>query len=287
MLSNLSSKKKLMKFRNKLATFLFVLISTSCFSQKITFGSNNGKFLTINGTKVYYEEYGKGFPVLLLHGGLGDISDFSKIIPELSKKYRVIIPDAPGLGRSEYANEILSYQMFADYNSKFIDKLNLKELFVIGWSDGANTALILAKNKPEKIKKLIISGANYKLSGFKKEALEECKNVSDTAFVSKQLKGWINHYQKLSSKDWKKYISEVGQMWFKDEYFPKSDLENIKIPTLVIYGDKDMYTLEHGIEIKNAIPNSQFCVIPNCSHEVFSEKTKLFNELAITFFNEK
>ncbi len=264
-----------------------VLISTSSFSQKINYGSNSGKFLKINGTKVYYEEYGKGFPILLLHGGLGDISDFSKIIPELAKKYRVIIPDAPGLGRSEYANEILSYQMFADYNSKFIDKLNLNELFVIGWSDGANTALILTKNRPEKIKKLIISGANYKLSGFTKEALEECNNVADTAFVSKELKGWINHYQKLSSKDWKRYISEVGQMWFKDEYFPKSDLEKIKIPTLVIYGDRDMYTLEHGIEIKNAIPKSQFCVIPNCSHEVFSEKPQLFNKLAITFFNEK
>ncbi|HNX89314.1 MAG TPA: alpha/beta hydrolase [Paludibacteraceae bacterium] len=276
-----------MKLKSKLIIFLFTISSVFCYSQQINYGSNNGKFLTINGTKVYYEEYGKGFPILLLHGGLGDISNFSIIIPELSKKYRVIIPDAPGLGRSEYANEILSYEMFADYNSKFIDQLNLKELFVIGWSDGANTALILTKNRPEKIKKLIISGANYKLSGFTKGALEDCKNLSDTAFVSKELKGWINHYQKLSKKDWKRYISEVGQMWFKDEYFPKSDLEKIQIPTLVIYGDRDIYSLEHGIEIKNAISKSQFCVIPNCSHNVFCEKPKLFNELAITFFDEK
>jgi pimeloyl-ACP methyl ester carboxylesterase len=254
---------------------------------QINYGSNKGKFITINETKIYYEEYGKGLPLLMLHGGLGDISDFEKVIPNLSKKFRVIIPDAPGLGRSEYADSLLSYQLLADYTSKFIDELKIDSLYLIGWSDGANTALILAKNKSEKVKKLIISGANYKLNGFSNEALEECKKVADTSYVKEEMQSWIKHYQKLSTKDWKRYISEVGQMWFTEEYFPKSDLEAIKIPTLIIYGDRDMYTLEHGIEIKNAILNSQFCVIPNCSHMVFREKPKLFAKLAQIFLNEK
>jgi pimeloyl-ACP methyl ester carboxylesterase len=271
-------KKIFLKF------FLLIVIVFSYTAKgQINYGSNKGKFIKINGTKIYYEEYGKGIPLLMLHGGLGDISDFEKVIPNLSKKFRVIIPDAPGLGHSEYADSLLSYQLLADYNSKFIDQLKLDSLYVIGWSDGANAALILAKSRPEKVKKLIISGANYKLSGFSNEALEECKKVADTSYVKKELKGWINHYQKLSSKNWTRYISEVGQMWFKQEYFPKSDLEEIKIPTLIIYGDRDMYTLEHGIEIRNAISNSQFCVIPNCSHEVFREKPKLFIELAQIF----
>ena len=275
--------------KNRFLKFLFLTIMFFSYTTQgqIKYGSNKGKFITINGTKTYYEEYGKGIPLLMLHGGLGDISDFEKVIPNLSKKFRVIIPDAPGLGRSEYADSLLSYQLLADYNSKLIDQLKLDSIYVIGWSDGANTALILAKNRPEKVKKLIISGANYKLNGFTKEGLEECKMVADTTFVKNELKHWIKHYQKLSSKDWKRYISELGQMWFKEEYFPKSDLEAIKIPTLIIYGDRDMYTLEHGIEIRNAISNSQFCVIPNCSHEVFREKPKIFVELAQIFLNEK
>jgi pimeloyl-ACP methyl ester carboxylesterase len=275
-------KKRFLKF-----LFLIFIVFTYTAQGQINFGSNKGKYITINGTKIYYEEYGKGIPLLMLHGGLGDISDFEKVIPNLSKKFRVIIPDAPGLGRSEYADSLLSYQLLADYNSKFIDQLKLDSLYVIGWSDGANTALILAKNQPKKVKKIIISGANYKLSGFSNEALEECKKVADTSYVKKELKGWINHYQKLSSKKWTRYISELGQMWFKEEYFPKSDLEAIKIPTLIIYGDRDMYTLEHGNEIRNAISKSQFCVIPDCSHEVFREKPKLFIELAQIFLSEK
>ena len=271
----------LLKF-TLLICFIFPLTTKG----QINYGSNSGKYITINETKIYYEEYGKGTPLLMLHGGLGDISDFKKVIPNLSKKFRVIIPDAPGLGRSDYANNLLSYQLLADYNSKLIDQLKLDSLYVIGWSDGANSALIVAKNRPEKVKKLIVSGANYKLNGFTNEALEECKKVADTSFVKSELKGWIKHYQKLSSKNWRRYISEVGQMWFKEEYFPKSDLEAIKTPTLIIYGDRDMYTLEHGIEIKNAIQKSQFCVIPNCSHEVFIEKPKLFIEIAMAFLNE-
>lgn len=252
---------------------------------QINYGSNNGKFLTIRGTKVYYEEYGKGVPLLMLHGGFGDISDFQKVIPRLSEKYRVIIPDAPGLGRSEFADSILSYQLLADYSSKFIDLLKLDSVYVVGWSDGGNTALLLAKNRPEKVKKIIVSGANYKLDGFTKEAFEQCKNLNDTTWVKKELKGWVKHYQELSTKNWARYVTEGGTMWFQEQYFLKDDLEKIKASTLVIYGDKDMFTLEHGIEIRNAIKNSQFCVIPDCSHQVFYEKPELFIEIALTFLN--
>jgi pimeloyl-ACP methyl ester carboxylesterase len=141
--------------------------------------------------------------------------------------------------------------------------------------------LILAKNRSEKVKKLIISGANYKIEGFKN--IEEAKNWTDTNWIEKNWLHWIKYYQKLSSKDWKRYVNEARRMWFQEQYFPKTDLEAIKTPTLVVYGDNDMYTLEHGIEIHNAIKNSQFCVIPNCSHEVFGDKPEIISQISIDF----
>lgn len=95
------------QFKNIL--FVFIATLPLLVQGEINYGSNNGKFLKIRGTNVYYEEYGKGIPLLMLHGGFGDINDFQKVIPKLSKKYRVIIPDAPGLGRSEYADSVLNY----------------------------------------------------------------------------------------------------------------------------------------------------------------------------------
>ena len=274
-------------FRNmkfKILIFLFTLTFSLSGNAQIKYGSNNGKYLTIKGVKIYYEEYGKGVPLLLIHGGFGSITDFEKVIPILSNKYKVIIPDTPGLGRSEYSSSPLSYKLMAEYNSEIIDKLKLDSLYVIGWSDGAITGLILAKNRTDKVKKLIISGANYKIEGFKN--IEEAKNWTDTDWVEKNWPNWIKNYQKLSpSKDWKRYVTEAKQMWFEEQYFPKSDLESLKTPTLVVYGDNDMYTLEHGIEIHNAIKGSQFCVIPNCSHEVFGDKPEIISQISIDFLN--
>jgi len=106
----------------RLSFSLFIILTFPFFGQgQIDYGSNNGKYLTIRGTKVYYEEYGKGTPLLMLHGGFGDISDFKKCIPELSKKFRVIIPDAPGQGRSDFPDSLLSYQLKASYYSILID----------------------------------------------------------------------------------------------------------------------------------------------------------------------
>ena len=84
----------------KLVFFGILFLSQSLFAQ-IPYGSNNGKYLSIRGAKVYYEEYGKGTPLLLLHGGFGSISNFNQVIGPLSKNYRVIAIDSPGQGRSE------------------------------------------------------------------------------------------------------------------------------------------------------------------------------------------
>jgi pimeloyl-ACP methyl ester carboxylesterase len=251
---------------------------------QVVYGSNNGKYLTIQGTKVYYEEYGKGTPLILLHGGFESIDYFQKCIPVLAEKYRVIIPDAPGLGRSEFANSVLSYQLLADYHAALIDQLKLEEAYVVGSSDGGIAGLILAKDRPDKVKKLVAAGANYKLSGFRN--VEELKPFGDPAWVEKEMKDWIRHYQELSpTKDWKRYVSEVGPLWFEDQYFPKAYLEAINLPTLVVLGDQDMFTLEHGIEMHQAIKDSQFCVLPNCLHNIFWEKTDLILQIIDDFFN--
>lgn len=266
----------------KTKSLLFFLAFTVKIFSQINYGSNNGKYLTIQKTKIYYEEYGKGTPLLLIHGGFGSIADYENVIPRLSEKYRVIATDAPGLGRSEYPKSKLSYKLLAEYQSEIIDQLKLDSLYVMGWSDGAVTGLILTKNRADKVKKLIISGANYKADALKDTT--QIKNWGNPSWIEKHWPRWVENYLKVApSKDWKRYINEVNQMWIEEQYFPKSDLESIKVPTLIIYGDNDMYTIEHGLEIRNAIKNSQFCVIPNCSHDVFIEKPALINQISIDF----
>lgn len=80
----------------------FVIHTAMCFAQaSIPYGSNDGKYGSVKGVKIYYEEYGQGTPLLLIHGGLSSSESFAPLIPDLSRKFRVIVVDCPGQGRSE------------------------------------------------------------------------------------------------------------------------------------------------------------------------------------------
>ena len=268
-----------------LTSVSFLLASPAIGQQKIVYGSNNGKYLTILNTRIYYEEYGKGTPLLLLQGGMGGIEDFSLCIPDLSKHFRVIAPDTPGQGRSEMADS-LSYQVMAEYISRLIDLLKLDSAYVMGWSDGGNTALILANRRPDKIKKVLTSGANYKVSGI---------NVGDTDWLKPlppdfeiKNKKYVDKYVKMCAtpRNIRKVISDLMKMWAQEIYFPPSVMEGIKVPVMIVLGDRDGVTLEHGIEMHRLIKGSQFCVLPNTSHRVFHERADLINEIAIHFFTK-
>ena len=266
-------------------TILFIIFYSNFGYGQINYGSNDGKYLTIHGTQIYYEEYGEGPALLLFHGGFGDISSFKYVIPKLSEKYRVILPDTPGHGRSEFPNQPLSYQIMAEYYSEMIDQLKLDSVYVIGFSDGGNAGLILVNHRPDKVKKLLVSGANYKSEAYigMDEFSETILNVD---WVESNWEEWIVDYQKTSpSGDWRRYITEGRAMWLTEAYFSMSILEEISIPVLVVYGDKDSVIIEHGIEIKNAIKNSQLCILPNTTHSgVFGKKNNLIIKIIQDFF---
>ena len=273
-----------------LISILFLWISPIYGQQKIKYGSNNGKYISIFNTKIYYEEYGKGTPLILLQGGMGSIEDFALCIPELSKHFRVIAPDTPGQGRSELADS-MSYDLMAAYISKLVDILKLDSAYVIGWSDGGNTGLILGNNRPDKVKKVLAAGANYKLSGYPSilnDTSDWEKELRSPEFEIKN-KEAIKEYISLcpTPRDWRKMLFDLNKMWRKEIYFSPTVLEGLRIPVMIVLGDRDAVTLEHGIEMHRLIKGSQFCVLPNTSHAVFRERPELINEMAITFFSKQ
>lgn len=268
-----------------LGTFL-ILTGHAYAQKKIKYGSNNGKYVSISNTKIYYEEYGKGIPLILLEGGMGSIADFSSCIPAFENRFHIIAPDMPGQGRSQMADS-MSYQLLADYISNFIDIVKLDSAYVVGWSDGGNAALILANKRPDKIKKVLVAGSNYKRSGFpsiENDTTDFVKLINSPEF-EKIAKDEIDNYKNLyPGRDWRKFFIDINKMWSQKIYFPADVLEGIKIPVMIILGDRDAVTLEHGIEMRNLVKGSQFCVLPNTSHRVFHEQPKLIYEIAMDFF---
>jgi len=267
---------------------LVSLLWTSCKTgtEKIEFGSNNGRVININGKTIYYEEYGQGTPLLLLSGGgiNRSIRDFGKCIPGLSKQYRVIAPDTPGQGRSEQPDS-LSYDLLTDFMSQLIDSLKIDSGYVMGWSDGAIVSLLLANKRADKIKKVIAVGANNGIRGFNLGGFppDSVKPPSLEYWASSNKKD-IEWYNTLTpKKDWRKTNSNMNMMVYQKEYFPTGVYDSINIPVMIVLGDRDMISIEHGLEMYRLIKNSQYCVLPNTTHEVFAERPDLINKIAIDF----
>jgi len=255
-------------------------------TQEIAYGSNHGKSITLYGTKVYYEEYGSGVPLLLLHGGFGSIHDFQLVVPELANHFKVIAVDSPGHGRSEQT-DTLSFELMSNYISEMIDLLKFDSVYIIGYSDGGITALLLAAQRPEKVKKVIASGANSRMDGLQSEVLGYLSLLSPE-FIEANQKEWLKDYQsKTPEKDnWEKYITDMKKMYSKEVLITKQILSNISAKVLLVYGDKDLIKLEHGLELYHTIHGSKFCVIPNTPHEVFSNEPELVNKIALRFLKD-
>ncbi|WP_178377124.1 alpha/beta fold hydrolase [Chryseolinea serpens] len=257
--------------------------------RKIDYGSNDGAYISIRGKKIYYEEYGKGVPLLLLSGGghSRSIKDFARCIPGLSQHFRIIAPDTPSQGRSEQPDSI-SYEILTETMSQLIDSLSVDSLYVMGWSDGGIVGILLAERRADKVKKVIAVGANNGKRGFNIPPgipLDSVVPPSKEIFekLNKQL---IEDYSKLPGKDWVKLLESLNKMVYADEYFSRSIYDRIKIPVMIVVGDRDDISIAHGEEMYKSIPGSQFCVLPHTSHEVFKEQPELINRVAIGFFND-
>jgi pimeloyl-ACP methyl ester carboxylesterase len=276
---------------------IFIIISAffliqQTFSQdalnRIKYGSNleNGKYATIDGIKIYYETYGQGTPLLLLHGGLGSIAHFEYNIERLASENLVIAVDSPGHGRSSHTDS-LSYPLLSDYISKFIDYMELDSLNVMGWSDGGVIGLILAANRPDKVKKLLAIGANSRLDGMNPDIIEWIKN--DMIIYMNSDQGFLENYESLSPQPDKlgSFLMNSQKMWLSATYVSLNQLKSIDIPTMLLQGDRDLIKIEHVTEMYRSLANSELCILPNASHYVLHEKPAIVNQIALDFFNSK
>ena len=259
---------------------LLVFISMLSIGQ-INYGSNNGKYLLVNGKKIYYEEYGTGIPLILLHGGISNMSSFGTVIPELSKEFRVIAIDVPGEGRSEMLDSI-SFQILASHVSNMIDILKLDSVYVYGYSVGGIIALHLTADRPDKVKMAVISSANYNYDGFDSTFGGDKLGPE---FMEAYPKFWLEEHESkaLQKGKWKKYIQDFNKLWSPREFVPEAKLKQIVNPVLIVLGDRDMIKPEHGLKMYNLIKGSQLAILPNTTHFVLWERPYLISRTVLDF----
>jgi pimeloyl-ACP methyl ester carboxylesterase len=270
--------------------FLFLMFWAIVSHAQIPYGSNKavGKRIQVGDISMYYEIYGKGEPLILLHGGFGSSEMMGGMIAAFSKKYRVIAVDSRSQGRTTDSDEKeLSYaQMALDVNG-FMDQLKIKKAKFVGWSDGGDIALELALIHPEKIDKAVIMGANY---------LGESKGVflgvdttwkmnpKDPLFAKtkKQMAQYFSTYERLAPNKSRIEASrkKVTDNAFKNPNITLAQLKSIQVPFLVMAGDHDMFTLEHTISLYQHLPQASLYIVPDATHiSPFEEPELVHSEI--------
>ncbi len=237
-----------------------------------------GKYADIRGFKMYYETYGKGQPLLIIHGNGGSINNFLYQIPYFAKNYQVIIADSRAQGKSVDPTDSLSYEMMTDDLNALLDKLQLKSCYVIGWSDGGINGLLLAIRHPDKVKKLAVTGANL---------------WPDSTAVDPFVYKWAMNYNKTIQDTIKKMVTpsaeaknalKLAHLLSYEPHITVQQLHTITCPTLVIGGDHDVIQPKHTMLIAQSIPNSYLWIIPNSGHSTPIYKKDQFNQVVSDFF---
>ena len=236
---------------------------------------SNGKFVEVNGISVYYEAVGTGDTLLLLHGNSQSVSSFNKQIPEFSKYFHVIAMDSRGQGNSTHNESKLTYELMAEDVNQFMDKLQLKNVNVLGWSDGGNIGLILAMKYPDKVRKLATMGANLFND-----------NTSVVKKVNSDLKKQRTLYVEKDAEGNKFQIEMIDLLLYEPKIDP-DELTAIRCKTLIMAGAKDVIKEGHTRLIASRIEKSRIVIFDKGTHFEPWEKPERFNKTVIDFFNER
>lgn len=250
-------------------------------AQTVAYGENpaTGKYITLNNVRHYYEVYGSGEPLLLIHGNSTGIKGWASQIAYFSTKYKVFAIDCRGRGKSDPGKDTLTYIQQAKDMAAFIKEMKLDAVMVVGKSDGGIVALLMAMYYPDHLKKIVSFSAN----------LWPDSSALFNKVLEQQHQERIEAEEKLAKKDTGKNWELIRQRLRMMEFQPHitaSDLNKIDIPVLVMSCDRDVIKEEHTFFIYKNIRKANLCIVPGERHGIARENPQLFNLLVDKFLSE-
>jgi pimeloyl-ACP methyl ester carboxylesterase len=270
--------KNLLQALNPLKSILLIVImfaTSRSNGQQIK--PSNGGYAPVNGIKVYYEVYGEGKPLILLHGAFMTIEgNWAELIPELSKNRKVIAIELQGHGHTQFLDRKLSYATLANDVEGVMDYLKIDSADVAGYSMGGSVAYKFALQSPKRLKKLVIISSTYKSSGWLPEITNAFKSWKPELFMNTPMKAAYDAIAPDKTK-WSKFIGQMIAFAREPFDFGDVNISKISAPVLIIAGDNDgldkfelaktYKLLGGGISADLApMPKSQLAIVPSQGH---------------------
>lgn len=236
----------------------------------------------VNGIRIWYATFGRGEPVVMLHGGLANANYWGNQVRALQQHYRVIVMDSRGHGRSSRNEQAYGYDLMASDVLALMDHLGIKRAAIVGWSDGAIIGLDIAMHHPERVSRLFAFAANSDPSGVADIAKSDVFN----AYIARA----GEEYKRLSPtpNEYKSFVDEITRMWETQPHWTEADLGKIKVPTWIVDADRDEAIKRENTEFMAAhIPEVGLLIQPNVSHFSFMQDPGQFTEDVLHFLEHE
>jgi len=233
-------------------------------------------YADVNGLKMYYEVYGEGKPIVLLHGSFMNIPlNWSHIIPVFAKNRKIIVAEMQGHGRTKDIPREFSYENMADDVSGLLKHLKIDSADILGYSMGGGVAFQFAVRHPEQLRRLVILSGTYKHDGWWPDVEASFATMNADMFKGSPIE---KQYDSLGNdpKNFPAYVKKVLSIDVKPYDWSK-EVKNIKAPVFIAIGDADGVQYEHALELFRAkgggkmgdihgLPKSRLAIIPGTTH---------------------
>ncbi|WP_240975113.1 alpha/beta fold hydrolase [Chitinophaga fulva] len=245
-------------------------------------------YAPVNGIKVYYEVYGEGRPIVLLHGAYMTIDlNWGQLIPELSKSRKVIAIELQGHGHTEFSERKLSLTTLASDVEGVMDHLKIDSADIVGYSFGGKVAYQFAIQSPKRLRKLVIISSTYKTSGWLPEVTNGFKQMKPEFFTNTPMHAAYDAVAPDKTK-WTKFLEQMIASAGTPFDLGDANISKITAPVLIISGDNDgldktelikTYQLlgGGGAEGLAAMPKSQLAIVPGQGHVSLMKETAIIS----------
>ena len=241
-----------------------------------------------NGIDYYYEVSGKGEPLLLLHGGLGSIDMFKPILPSFADHRTVIAVDLQGHGRTLLGTRKFSLPDLGDDMATVLKKLGYLQVDVLGYSFGGGVAFRFAAQHPAMVRRLVIVSAGFADDGFYPEMREQQKQMNAGFAEMMKETPMYKSYVAVAPKpaDFPRLLQTIGDL-MREHYDYSADVAKLTMPTMLVFGDSDMYRPEHIVKFyqllggglrdagwtRETMSKNRLAIIPDQTHyDIFFSK---------------
>lgn len=246
-------------------------------------------YVEANGVNYYYAVYGRGEPLLLLHGGLGSIEMFGPVLGLLAEGREVIGVDLHGHGRTALGERPIDLGDMGDDLAVVLDELGYGQVDVMGYSMGGGVAFRLAVQHPATVRRLVLVSAGYTRDGFHRDILPMQAQVGAAMADAMKETPMYESYMALAPhpEDFPDLLDRMGE-WMRRPYDWSEDVARLEMPVMLVYGDADMFQLEHVVDfyhllggalrdagwMREHMSRNRLAILPDLTHyEVFFAPT--------------